>query len=101
MSNLRTTISRLANDFAQEVLDAIRRASLDEILDETGRGGRLRGLSLLEDGRRRGPGRPPGRGRGGRLRRRSSDDLAKLADEIVELLEKHPEGLAPSRSGTR
>ena len=91
MSNLRTTISRLANDFAQEVLDAIRRASLDEILDETGRGGRLRGL--LEDGRRRGPGRPPCRGRGGRLRRRSSDDLAKLADAIVQLLEKHPEGL--------
>jgi hypothetical protein len=97
MSNLRTTISRLANDFAQEVLDAIRRASLDDILDETGRGGSRRAFAaaaLDEAGlRRRGPGRPPGRGRGGRLRRRSADDLAKLADEIVDLLEKHPEGL--------
>jgi len=103
MSNLRNTISRLANDFAQGVLGAIRRASLEEILDESGRGRRGRlpdaggddGAEASDEGRapRRGPGRPAGRGRGGRLRRRSVDDLAELSDRIVELLEAHPEGL--------
>ncbi|WP_394821035.1 hypothetical protein [Pendulispora albinea] len=103
MSNLRNTISSLANDFAQGVLGAIRRASLEEILDESGRGrrGRLPDLGgdteaeAGDEGRgvRRGPGRPVGRGRGGRLRRRSVDDLAELSDRIVELLEQHPEGL--------
>ncbi|WP_394838330.1 hypothetical protein LVJ94_15625 [Pendulispora rubella] len=112
MSNLRNTISDLANDFAQGVLGAIRRASLEEILDEPGRGGGRRGrlpelavsdgAEASDDGRavRRGPGRPAGsgggggvRGRGGRLRRRSMDDLAELSDRIVELLESHPEGL--------
>ncbi|WP_394848881.1 hypothetical protein LZC95_15680 [Pendulispora brunnea] len=108
MSNLRNTISSLANDFAQGVLGAIRRASLEEILDEPGRGGARRGrlpelavsdeAEASDDGRavRRGPGRPAGnggRGRGGRLRRRSMDDLAELSDRIVELLESHPEGL--------
>jgi len=93
MSNLRNTISSLANDFAQGVLGAIRRASLEEILDESGRGsGSGRRARVAEvspdegpevaDERpvRRGPGRPAGsgRGRGGRLRRRSVDDLAEL-----------------------
>jgi hypothetical protein len=96
-ASLRDTIQQLAARFAAGVLDAIRRSSLEEILAHTG-------------GAKRGRGRPPkhglstgmvavsrgskgGRGRGGRLARRSAGDLGHVVDLIVELLAKSPKGL--------
>ena len=101
MTTLRNTIAQLASTFASGVLSAIRSASLEEILAESGGG----------SGVRRGPGRPrlsaaldvssvgtgrasrgPGRKKG-RLGRRSANDIAAVVQSIVALLERKPKGL--------
>ncbi len=104
-STLRNTISDLAATFAASVLDALRGASLEEILAES-RGGAAGAAPV-----RRGPGRPRAnavaevaerkavaapastRRKGGRLSRRSQDDIGMLVDKIVDLLANSPEGL--------
>ena len=95
MSNLRSTIDRLAAQFAESIIATLRGASLDELMDVAGaRGAGRRG--------RAGAGAGPGaagdlgarrRGRGGRLGRRTPDDIARMVDGIVELLQKNAEGL--------
>jgi hypothetical protein len=98
MTTLRSTISQLANEFAAGVLEAIRGASLQEILAESGAGGGVkarRGRPPAADSSR-GAGTTTGakrRGRGGRLGRRSAGDIAGLVQQIVQLLESKPEGL--------
>ncbi|MGH7434972.1 MAG: hypothetical protein ACRENE_04795 [Polyangiaceae bacterium] len=100
MSNtLRSNIQAAAAVFTSSVLEAIRGASLEELLAESGGGGG-----------RRGPGRPPRglaalvgagvgggrRGRGartGRLKRRSPEDIAAALDRVVSLVKKHKTGL--------
>jgi hypothetical protein len=103
-STLRTTISDLAATFATSVLDALRGSSLEEILAES-RGGASSAVPV-----RRGPGRPRSiavaetierkpviasgiRRKGGRLSRRSQDDISALVDRIVDLLADSPDGL--------
>ena len=100
MSSLRNVITQLASQFATGVLNAIRGASLEEILAET-RGG----AAVLAAARR--PGRPAGggeaeaapragkprRGRGGRLSRRSAEDIGEVVERIVTLLGQNPKGL--------
>jgi hypothetical protein len=94
MSNsLRSNIQAAAAVFTSSVLEAIRGASLEELLAESGASGR------------RGPGRPsrfeslalPVRSarttRTGRLKRRSPDDIAKALDRVVALVKKHKSGL--------
>jgi hypothetical protein len=104
MSNsLRANIQAAAAVFTSSVLDAIRGASLEELLAESGSGGG-----------RRGPGRPPRAGavpgavggrrsgatagaarstRSGRLKRRSAEDIAAALDRVVALVKKHKTGL--------
>jgi hypothetical protein len=90
---LRSNLSALASVFANDVLDAIRGASLQELLAESG------------GGKRRGPGRPP-RSRAnpvtsttprtrksGRLARRSAEDIAKALDRVVALVKATKNGL--------
>ncbi len=107
MSNLRTTLDHLASVFASSVLDAIRGASLQEILAESAgsagggrRGGRSRlEASVVSDGGHGGvhtgaPSSPAGaRRRRGRLARRSAGDISQIVDSIVSLLERRPDGL--------
>jgi hypothetical protein len=104
MSNLRNTIESLASQFASSVLDALRSASIDELADVAGRGSPAR----------RGPGRPRaesndssttaasaparrggagGRGRGGRLGRRTQNDITRMVESIVDILGKNGGGL--------
>src|SRR5271166_541606 len=99
MSNsLRSNIQAAAAVFTSSVLDAIRGASLEELLAESGGGG----------GARRGPGRPARAlvealgsaprssarsGRSGRLKRRSAEDIAAALDRVVALVKKHKAGL--------
>ena len=94
MTTLRSTISQLANEFAAGVLEAIRGASLEQILAETGgtpaRRGRPAAPPRAAEGGAPAPARPR---RGGRLGRRSAKDIAALVEQIVRLLEAHPEGL--------
>ena len=104
MTTLRTAISQLANQFASGVLEAIRGASLAEILAESGERGGASGTG----GRGARRGRPPASASGsepglagrsaqkrrrGRLERRSAADIAGVVRHIVELLGAHPEGL--------
>ncbi|WP_394845142.1 hypothetical protein LZC95_49970 [Pendulispora brunnea] len=95
MSNLKNEINRLAETFAQGVLAAIRGASLDEI--SGGGDGRARSSSAKapEAARGRGSSAPkaPGAKRGGRLHRRSEEELGAIGDNIIALLKNHPEGL--------
>jgi hypothetical protein len=87
MSNLKSTIEDLASDFALSIIGALRAASSDELTNVAGlrRRGRAK-AALIEGGSRK-------RGRGGRLGRRSTEDIGRMVDSIVELLGKHDEGL--------
>jgi len=89
MSNLKSTIESLANEFAMSIISALRAASIDELTgvsDLGARGGRPGRPALA-------PAAAPKRGRGGRLGRRSSADIGRMVDDIVGLLQKNPEGL--------
>lgn len=89
MSNLKSTLENLATDFAASVLEALRSASLDELMEVSkgpGRRGGGRGAALAIGAGRR-------RGKGGRLGRRSSAELNAVLESIVGLLEKNPKGL--------
>jgi hypothetical protein len=96
MSNLRSTIDRLASQFAGSIIEALRGASLDELMEVAGsRGGARRGRGA---GAAAAAGAAPElagrrRGRGGRLGRRTADDIARMIDGIVEVVARNPEGL--------
>ena len=95
MSTLRTTLHDLASNFADAVLAAIRTASLDELVGETNgaprRGpGRPRGnttKSASTAARASAPTRTP---TGGRLARRSPEDIAKTLGLVVAALKTGP-----------
>jgi hypothetical protein len=97
MPNLRAVLDDLTSSFAESLLQAIRSASLDELL------GRADG---------RGPGKaaagaPPRRAAApmpvsvapkktptsGRLPRRSAEEIAKALEGVVALVKKHKDGL--------
>ena len=98
-TSLRTTLDSLASNFASAVLDAIKGASLQDLLAESG------------GAPRRGPGRPRGSStkttatasrasapatkttKGGRLARRSPADIARALDAVVILVRKSTKGL--------
>jgi hypothetical protein len=102
-STLRSTLQDLASSFASSVLDAIRGASLEEILGESDGGrasrssGRAASLESATPSRRGAPAAPAApassRRRGGRLARRSADDIGAMVERIVELLTNSSEGL--------
>jgi hypothetical protein len=97
--SLRTNLESLASSFASAVLQAIRGASLEDLLADAG------------GGARRGPGRPPApratpttsgipttsktpRSRkSGRLARRSPEQIAKALDQVVALVKGKKDGL--------
>ena len=88
MTNLKGTIERLVNEFASSIISAMRSASIDELTDHLGaRGARPSrpAAAAVESGRKR--------GRGERLGRRSTADIGRMLDNVVSLLQKHPEGL--------
>jgi len=101
MSNLRQTIQNLSSQFAANILEALRTASLDELAGVAGTGG---GASAGAGRWTRPAGRaeasaaepaaaPRRRGRGGRLGRRSAGDISQMVDSIVNLLSQSSEGM--------
>lgn len=90
MSNLRSTIQTLAARFAESVIEALRSASLDEITGVTS--GATRGRPRAAGGGEAAPSRGRRAG-GGRLARRSADDIQAMVQSIVDLVGKHPDGL--------
>jgi hypothetical protein len=85
MSNLRQTIQDHAAHFAEAVVQALRGASLEELMSITG--GRAVPRSVL------GRGSATAGARGGRLGRRSPEDIHRTLGQIVAVLAQHPEGL--------
>jgi hypothetical protein len=100
MNTLKSRIDSLASAFASDVVRAIRSASLEELLGGVGAGGSVSPL-------RRGPGRPPRAaaaaavvtaprpraGKGGRLARRSPEEIKNTLDKVHGLLRASKGGL--------
>jgi hypothetical protein len=88
--SLRSHLADLADSFATAVLSAIRSASLEELLAESGgpRRGAARPVSAA-----RPAARAPRASAPGRLPRRSADDIAQVLDSVTGLVKKHKEGL--------
>jgi hypothetical protein len=82
---LKNTIENHALEFANGILRALRTASLDELCGLNGRG-------ILHAELGAGPmGSVPTPG--ARLGRRSAAQITRVLDQIVGLLEQHPDGL--------
>jgi hypothetical protein len=82
-TSLRTHLNELASSFANGVLAAIRTASIEDLLAESGSARRIPGI--------RGGGRSA-RGTG-RLPRRSAEDIGRVLERIAGLLRSSPKGL--------
>ena len=90
MSNLHSQLASLAGAFASSVLEAIRGASLEDILSES----RTPASKARREPVSNGAAKPAARSKpAGRLRRRSADDIAKALDRVVALVKKNKEGL--------
>jgi hypothetical protein len=93
-SSLRNRLSELAASFSAGVLDAVRGASLEELLSESS-GGKsrlpLRAVAVASPSGATAS--PSPRRRTGRLPRRSSDAIAEAVEKIVGLLGANPGGL--------
>src|SRR5579864_530711 len=88
MSTLHSQLASLADSFANAVLEAVKGASLAELLSES--------RAPAGKARREQPnGAPrPTRARSsGRLKRRSPDDIASALDKVVGLVKRHKNGL--------
>src|SRR5205085_1705635 len=98
MSNLRSQIESLASQFAVSIIEALRGASIEELYAVAGGGG---GGGAGRRGRPRGGDAGAGarrvapvtRGRGGRLGRRSTQQIGKMIEAIVDVVAKNASGL--------
>jgi hypothetical protein len=90
-STLRNRLNDLAASFSAGVLDAIRGASLEELLSESS-GGSAR-ARLPAPGAVAAGVAPSRRRRSGRLPRRSAGDISQAVERIVGLLGDNPGGL--------
>jgi hypothetical protein len=102
MGTLRSSLDSLAANFASAVLEAIRGASLDELVGGSGglqrrSPGRPRGSSTTKNvptaARASVPATPKAKTKGGRLARRSPADIAKTLGQVVALVKTKKAGL--------
>jgi hypothetical protein len=91
MSTLRNRLTDLAQSFADEVIAALRGASLDDLLSE--RGARHSAASGLEDGRKQQTRPRLVAQKPSRLRRRSPEEIARALDLVAKLVKSHPRGM--------
>jgi len=80
MPTLQSKIQDLASAFANGVLAAVRSSSFEELASAHGR------TASAAD-------KAPKRAAGGRLARRSEEDIAGVVDRIIALLKGEPEGM--------
>ena len=88
MSTLHSQLASLADSFANAVLEAVKGASLAELLSES--------RAPAAKARREQPNGAPRPTRvrsSGRLKRRSPDDIAGALDKVVGLVKRHKNGL--------
>lgn len=92
-TSLRSSLDALALSFANGVLAAIRSASIEDLLAESG-GPARRGRGRSHGG---GDGTgidlPSGKAKGGRLARRSPEQIAEAVARVVALVKKSKGGL--------
>ena len=97
--SLKNRIEVLAQEFSAGVLAAIRSASLQEILADGGSTRRAAAPAASNGGTepaKRGPGRPRGNKaarKGGRLARRSPEQIAAVVETLVGALKKNKNGM--------
>jgi hypothetical protein len=95
-SSLRQTLNQLASSFAADVLSTIRSAPLEDVQAGASAGGRPALSAAASRALTAAPlpeAAASGRRRGGRLPRRSSDDIERVVASIVFLLKQSPRGL--------
>src|ERR1019366_9088227 len=86
MPTLRSQLDSLAATFANAIVDAIRGASLHELVASEGRAAPA--ARPVEKAL------PPAKAtRTGRLKRRSNEDIGQVLDQIVALVKKNKDGL--------
>jgi hypothetical protein len=95
MPTLRQTLNDLAASFASDVLEAIRGASLEDLVGPSAANGRRRLGGAIASSGDGVPLQAPKarRGRSGRLARRSAGDIAQVIESIAGLLRQSPRGL--------
>jgi uncharacterized protein YejL (UPF0352 family) len=89
MPTLRSNLNAIANSFANAVLEAVRGASVEELL---GNNTNHRPVDR-SNGSTKSPARAAPSRSSGRLARRSTEDIAALLDKIMALVKKHKGGL--------
>jgi hypothetical protein len=99
-SSLREHLSNLASSFADSVLQAIRAASIEDLLAESSgpatrpaRRAAPRAAAVRPSVSAPVPARPAARAARGRLARRNAGDIAQVVDRIVGVLRGAPRGL--------
>jgi hypothetical protein len=90
-SSLRSALDTLAHSFASGVLAAIRGASIEDLLAESG--APRRAASRPRGGGTTAGNPGPRKTRGGRLARRSAEDIAKAVGQVVATVKKNKDGL--------
>jgi hypothetical protein len=91
--SLRSQLAELVDSFTNSVLEAIRGASLDELLAESNKPGRAAARPEPVAARAQRPARAAAASSTGRLPRRSAEDIAEILDSVVGLVKKHGDGL--------
>jgi hypothetical protein len=87
MPSLRSQLTDLAQSFADNVLAALRGASLEELLGGRTSKGPARTQAANDGEDRTAPAR---RAKPGRLPRRSAEDIAKAVDLVTKLVKSQP-----------
>ena len=91
-NTLRSALDDLARTFADGVLAAIRGASIEDLQADSG-AGRGRRAQVAGGGGQPDPLRGARKTKGGRLARRSPEQIAKAVDQVVALVKKSKGGL--------
>jgi hypothetical protein len=90
---LHAQLNTLAATFAEQIIAAIRGASLEELVTAGGRkvsNGRAPSVASVAAGR---PSIPKAKGKPGRLPRRSAEEISKVLGKIVLLVKTHKDGM--------
>jgi hypothetical protein len=92
-TSLRQRLDDLASTFATGVLHAIRSASIEDLLAESGGGRRVAPRAVVAAAAGAAAPSRGARRRGGRLARRSAADIGQVIERIVGLVKQNPKGL--------
>jgi hypothetical protein len=97
MQNLRSALNELASSFTDSVLEAIRSASIQELMAQTGHStggnGRRSRSAASPAPKAPAPAKASRTTTSGRLARRTDEEISTALDGVVALVKKNREGL--------